>query len=109
MATEEQIRKVVREEDGNFGFTNAYGQTVQLWSILSAIDKHINGNNENRVRQGNEVLAQVAGLKAAVEAPSAGGDLTAEQITKAAQEGAARALAQGVELEADVTIKQEEA
>jgi outer membrane murein-binding lipoprotein Lpp len=109
MASVEEIRKVVREEAGNFWFTNAYGTPVQLWSILSAIDKHINGNNESRVRQGNEVLAQVAGLKAAVEALSAGGDLTAEQITKAAQEGAARALAQGVELEADVTIKQKEA
>lgn len=84
MATKDEIREVVREESGNFWFTNAYGTPVQLWSILRAIDMNINGNNAATQAKLDRLVGENVGLRAAVAAlTSGGGNVSAEQVESA--------------------------
>jgi hypothetical protein len=86
MASAEEIRTIVREESGNFWFTNAYGTPVQLWSILRAIDLNVNGNNENTQGKLDRLVGEAVGLRAAVAALATGSNVTPEQVERAIKE-----------------------
>jgi len=84
--TEERLRAIVREEVGltpKAWFTNKYGTPVQFESLLGQLDLNINQNNANAQAKLDRIVGEVVGLRAAVTALAAGGNVTVDQVDKA--------------------------